>query len=75
MKDVAAEIIENDDTLAALHYLHQAESAAEFLPGGKMFGTVVDEHIMSAEEAAGVIRDGIRRAREAIMSAAEEVEP
>ncbi|MGH8081878.1 MAG: hypothetical protein ACREP7_14990 [Lysobacter sp.] len=48
------------------HYLQQAQLHAEFVAGGKNFGTVVEDHVISPEDAADGVRRDIAAALEAL---------
>ena len=60
--DAPSEHIEENDTLAALHYLQQALGIAAYLPGGEHHGSIMADYVPSEAESAGLIRADIARA-------------
>ncbi len=44
------------DEQLTLH-LQQARAYARYLPGGEKYGTVVEDHVLSPEEAAAAVRE------------------
>ncbi|MNN50941.1 hypothetical protein D3C81_1655510 [compost metagenome] len=38
-------------------HLQQARAYARYLPGGEKHGTVVEDHVLSPEEAAAAVRE------------------
>ncbi|WP_282265600.1 hypothetical protein [Stenotrophomonas sp. PS02298] len=44
------------DEQLTLH-IQQARSYTRYLPGGEKHGTVVEDHVLSADEAAAAVRE------------------
>lgn len=42
--------------------VQQARSYARYLPGGEKHGTVVEDHVLSAEDAAAAVREELDEA-------------
>jgi hypothetical protein len=50
----------------ARHFVQQAHLHAQFLPGGSRHGTVVEDHVLTVDEAAHALRDDLGQALRAL---------